>query len=55
MHAHVQSTGTAAGGDGVLHAQVGLESLLEANDVVVAVFAPAIGRSIGGILHPFGN
>ena len=43
--------GAAAGGDGVLHAQVGLECLLEGNDVVVAVLAPAIGRSVGGVLH----
>ena len=30
---------------------MGLERLLEANDVVVAVLAPAIGRSVGGVLH----
>ena len=34
-----------------MHAQVGLERLLKANDVVVAVLSPAIGRSIGGVLH----
>ena len=51
MHAHVQRTGAAAGGDGVVHTQVGLECLLEANDVVVAVLAPAIGRSVGGKFH----
>ena len=51
MHAHVQCTGAAAGGDGVFHSQVRLERLLEANDVVVAVLAPAIGRSVGGVLN----
>ena len=51
MHAHVQRTGAAAGGDGVFHSQVRLECLLEANDVVVTVLAPAISRSVGGILH----
>jgi hypothetical protein len=51
MHAHVQRTGAAAGGDGVVHAQMGLERLLEANDVVVTVLAPAIGRSGGGVSH----
>ena len=30
---------------------MGLERLLKANDVVVAVLAPAIGRSVGGVLH----
>ena len=30
---------------------MGLECLLEGNDVVVAVLAPAIGRSVGGVLH----
>ena len=51
MHAHVQRTGAAAGGDGVLHAQVGLECLLDANDVVVAVLSPAILGGVCGVLH----
>ena len=32
MHAHVQRTGAAAGGNGVVKAQVRLERLLEANN-----------------------
>jgi len=51
MHAHLQRTSAAAGGEGVVHAQVGLECLLEANDVIVAVLAPSIGRRVGGVLH----
>ena len=33
MHAHVQRTCAAVGGNGVVHAQVILERLLETNDV----------------------
>ena len=51
MHAHVQRTGAAAGGNGVVNAQVRLERLLEADDVVIAVLAPAISRSVSGVLH----
>lgn len=43
---HVQSPGATGGGDGVFHAKVGFEGFFETHNVVVAVFAPTVGRGV---------
>lgn len=48
-HAQMQGAGAAESSDGVVDAEVGFEGGLKADDVVVAMLAPAVSGDIGGV------
>ena len=48
-HSHMQRAGAARRGDRMRYAEMILESGFEADDVIVAAFAPAVGGGIGRV------
>ena len=51
VQAHMHRAGAARRGDGELRARESPEARLEFVDVVVAPWAPAVARRIGGVFH----